>query len=297
MNYSFNNNVLRITLDSNYDGKPLSSFFETYSISKKYRHLYTQNKNILVNQEPIHSSSYTLHANDLLEIMVPEEEIDYPCADEQCEVVYEDEFVYVAHKPAGLIIHGEELCFVNYAATFQKEHHIHAPIRYIHRLDKETTGLVLFVKIPFLQSYYDQLLANRFIHRSYLAITSGTKPKHSSFTINNPIGKDRHHNGKYRVSSTGKEAQTHVQWLDEKKGFLLFRCELETGRTHQIRVHLSHRGYPIINDDLYGLRNKTFAHMCLWANQIVFPHPFIEKTIIVKDTFNNDYQLFKEIIE
>ena len=120
MDYSLTDHILSIKLDSSYEGKPLSSFFDMYAISKKNRHLYLQNKHISVNNTPIHSSSFLLHENDVLNIIIPDEEIDYPCADKPCEVVYEDEFVYVVHKPAGIIIHGEELCLANYAATYQK---------------------------------------------------------------------------------------------------------------------------------------------------------------------------------
>lgn len=294
MNYRYENQKFVITIDDTFANQPLQAFFDAYSLSKKTRYLYLQNHYIKINDKIVTQANTLLQANDQLSIQIPNEAIDYPYAKEACKVVYEDDFVYVAHKPVGMIIHGEEPCLANYAATYQKQIGLQAPVRYLHRLDKETSGLVLFSKIPFFQSYFDQALEKHAITRTYYAICKGKKPQQNTFTINEPIGRDRHQNNHYRISKTGKQAITNVQFLKEKDGYLLFQCTLQTGRTHQIRVHLSSMNYPIVNDSLYGISSKQFQHMGLWAKEINFMQPITNKMIHVIDIPNPDYDFFKE---
>ena len=225
-------------------------------------------------------------SNQPITLEVKDNAIDWKCADRECSIIYEDDYVYVAHKESGIIIHGDEDdtdCLMAEAALFQENNHIYQPVRPIHRLDKDTMGLVLFSKIPFFQPYLDQSLMKRDIKRYYIAICKGNKPQNDTFTINYPIGKDRHRNGVYRVSDTGVDARTYVQFLKEENHLLYFLCTLDTGRTHQIRVHLSHTGYPIINDPIYGTKDDHYPTMGLYAYKLEYIEPMNYDKICVID--------------
>ena len=274
MHYEYRYGRLLIDVPKEYDGIAINDFLRLFHISPKKRHDLFMNHGISLNRKDAVPGD-VLKEKDTILIQVSEQGIDYAPAEEECEVVYEDDLIYVAHKDPGIIVHDpEELCLANLAAAYQANRGIDQPVRYIHRLDRETTGLVLFVKVPLLQGWYDAMLEDRKIQRKYLAVTGGKGHAGQKFTYNQAIGKDRHQSNVYRFSPAGKNAVTKAVILDRKKDFLLFRCELLTGRTHQIRVHLSGNRHPIINDPIYGIPSTEFQHMCLWADTMVIPNPF-----------------------
>lgn len=295
MNISYELKPGRLILDLPADAEDISlaEFLRSYHISGKKKYELLQEHQITINRNDA-SGNEILHGKDRITFALPSQEIDYQPAETECEVVYEDDFVYVARKEPGIIVHDPDDpdCLASKAAAYQRNHGIQSPVRYIHRLDRETTGLVLFVKIPLLQAWYDAKLEEKEIEREYLAITGGKGHAGQRFTYNQNIGRDRHVSGKYRFSSTGKEAITKAVVLDRKHDLLLMRCRLLTGRTHQIRVHLSGNRHPIINDPLYGIPSSQFEHMCLWADMIRFSDPFTGKQRTVQDTFNEDFAKF-----
>ena len=292
MHYSYQYGRLLIDVPKKYEGILLSDFLRLFHISSKKRYELFQNREITLNRKDAGAND-VLKEKDVIEIRIKEAGIDYVPSSEECEAVYEDDLIYVAHKDPGILIHDpEEVCLASMAAAYQYSHGIIQPVRYIHRLDRETSGLVLFVKSPLLQGWYDAMLEEKRIQRKYLAITGGKGHPGQKFTYNQPIGRDRHQSNVYRFSPDGKNALTKAVILERKKDFLLFACELLTGRTHQIRVHLSGNRHPIINDPIYGIPSAQFAHMCLWANTMVIPNPFTEEIITVTDLPNPDFALF-----
>lgn len=132
---------------------------------------------------------------------------------------------------------------------------------------------MLYSLIPLFQPWFDNALAEHRIQRTYLALTKGICTPGKTMTIHKSIGKDRHVNGKYRVSATGKNALTEAECIASVNGYSLFRCQLGTGRTHQIRVHLADAGYPIVNDPLYGVHTRTVQGMGLWACEVTVRDP------------------------
>ena len=293
MHYQKTHGQLQITIDK---PQTLNEWFDSFSISRKYRHLLFETKSITCNHKPIQEED-TLNPGDLLILHLPKEELDLYPNEVMADVVYEDDFVLVVHKPAGIIIHGEDCSLDTMVACYHAFNQIEAPVRHLHRLDKETSGLVLYSKLPLFQAYFDQQIKDKKIHRSYYAITTGNARLRQAFHFQEPIGKDRHVSGKYRVSQTGKPAKTFARCIAKTKQYLLLDCKLETGRTHQIRVHLSHAKHPILNDPLYGIPSKDFKKMCLWAYKLQFTHPLTKETICVQDFWNPDYALIKDAIE
>ncbi len=292
MHYEYQYGRLAVDVDKESEGISLNDFLRILHISSKKRQALCANHDITLNRKDADGSE-ELHDKDRIVIRIPAGKIDYAPAKKECPVVYEDDLIYVAHKDPGLIVHDpEEECLASLAAAYQYSHGIEQPVRYIHRLDKETTGLVLFVKIPLLQGWYDAMLEEKKIERNYLAVTGGKGHRGQRFTYNQPIGKDRHQSNVYRFSPTGKSAVTKAVILDRKKDFLLFRCELSTGRTHQIRVHLSGNRHPIINDPIYGIPSSEFQTMCLWADTMRIPSPFTKEILTVTDLPNSAYESF-----
>ncbi|MBR2845325.1 MAG: RluA family pseudouridine synthase [Solobacterium sp.] len=285
---------LELLMDASMAGKTVSDFLDMYLISSGNRYRMKTEETLLLNHVPVKDEQTVLHAKDVITILIKHEEPGFMPADEACDVIYEDDLVYVVHKDAGIIIHETDRndTLASMAARWQNDHGLHVPVRYIHRLDKDTSGLVLFVKVPFFQAWFDDQLQKKKIRRHYMAVCTGKAKKGQKFTFDQPIGKDRHVSGKYRVSETGKPAVTKAECLDTKNGFLLMGCELETGRTHQIRVHLSHSRHPIVNDPLYGVPSVSFRNMCLWADRMEFRNPVDGELISVSDRKNPDYEFF-----
>lgn len=212
-------------------------------------------------------------------LLFEEEEIDYICDPIAAEVLYEDEFVLVVNKPSGIIIHEDDKnkqgTLNNRVAEYYRKTHQKHAVRPVHRLDKETCGCVMYCKSPWIQPYFDAAIEKKEIHRTYLAFVQGLA-SFKTKDVQLAIGKDRHVNGKMRISKTGKAALTHVTVLKRipEEQLSVLQCVLETGRTHQIRLHAAALHLPIINDDLYGVKRKGIQSMGLCAWKLEWISPF-----------------------
>lgn len=295
--YSRENNTLEIHTGNSLKKQKLSRFFDLYHISRKDRYLLIQNRQIACNGEIMKSAEQVLDSDAVLTIHFPSYEIDWAANEKAAEVLYENDFVLIVHKDPGIIIHSEKEdphCLNGMVAAYLQAEGEHVPVRPIHRLDEDTAGVLLYVKMPFFQPWFDSQLEERKITRHYLAISSGRPLKPGmKFDMQDPIGRDRHHAGVYRVSSTGRPALTHAECLASEDGVSLIGCTLDTGRTHQIRVHLASHNLPIVNDPLYGHPDHRFTHMGLWADQITFHDPLSHKKHTIKDRPNPDYEFFR----
>lgn len=267
------------------DDISINDLLEAYHISKKQRYLLYLNKQILVNKQPV-AQNQPLNRGDELSIRIfIDEPIDFYEDELPLDVVYEDDVLLLVNKPAGMLVHpdhkdGHHTLANAVAHYYQKTHQQHT-IRPIHRLDYETSGLVLFCKCSFFQPFLDAMLAEKKIARNYLAIVSGSMKPHVTRTIDAPIGSDRHVNNKYRISKSGKSAITHVTCLKEnqRKKISLLECQLETGRTHQIRVHLASIQRPILADPIYGVPSSYISRCALHAYKLTLLHPMSMKTM------------------
>lgn len=294
MHYHIENN--RIDIDTENTYTTIRDFLNDYRQSRRNQYLLLQNHQILLDNKSVNNADTAIEGK-ILTLVLPEEEIDWKSAEETCTCIYEDPFCYIVHKDPGIIIHSEHKddihCLNAYAARYQLQHHIHAPVRPIHRLDKDTTGLVFYSKIPFFQPWFDQMLAEKKIARQYLAICYGNIKEGKRFSSHMRIGRDRHQSGKYRISSTGKEAFTEFTCLKRKGPYVLIQCILHTGHTHQIRLHLSDMHLPIVNDPLYGKPSRDFRNMGLWAEKLSFHDPITYQKHTVHDLNNTDYDCFR----
>jgi len=284
MEYTYSNKWIYISLKDN-EYLTIQDFFNVYIPSKKYQHLLIQNKNILLDNHPVKRE--TVLNGTILSINI------YPDTFIQCKkilpslkVIYEDELILVVDKPEGMLVHSdgnENITLTDLVRNYLPNYCEALPI---HRLDKETRGLVLFSKSPIFHPLLDKMLNDKFINRKYLAFCLG-KLSSKEFSISKPIGKNRHDANKMIISSSGDKAITRVrekQVIENK--YSIVECTLLTGRTHQIRVHLSSIGCPIINDELYGVKSNIIPHMGLIAYKISLKHPLTNKNIEILSQYN-----------
>jgi 23S rRNA pseudouridine1911/1915/1917 synthase len=210
------------------------------------------------------------------------------------EVLYEDDFCLVVNKPAFVPVHppreGEGGSLANLVAGYYEATGQRVRVRHIHRLDAETTGAVLYAKNEWAQLSLDEQMRSKTVRRQYAAIVRGV-PEPESGTIDAPIGRDRHHGGRRRVSPSGKRAVTHYETAEkwETVPASLVRLRLDTGRTHQIRVHLQHIGHPLIGDLLYGGDSHPLIdRQALHGERLEFLHPFDREPVSVTAPWPSD---------
>lgn len=273
-----------ITLPLEWEGFSLDYILRDFwKAPKKQIHLMRMEKQVKVNGELI-SWQQPLRAKDRIQLrLFTEEDFGVIPHYHEVEVLYEDEHIIVFNKPENMDTHPntpEQLNTLANAAAF----HLQAQgeyrkIKHVHRLDRDTTGAVLFAKHSLAGAILDKMLEERSIKRTYLALVQG-KVRTKKRTILEPIGRDRHHPTRRRVSPNGQPATTHFELLEtfQKDDLSLIKCQLDTGRTHQIRVHLSSIGHPLAGDLLYG--GKPFINrQALHAAKLDIPHPFTKEII------------------
>ncbi|MBD8586889.1 RluA family pseudouridine synthase [Peribacillus simplex] len=292
------NQHLIIDVLQSWNGLTIEKLFrERWQAPKKLVHEWRMIKEVTVNGNSV-AWSAILNEGDSISIPLLDhaENETVQAADLGISILYEDDVLLIANKPAGMDTHpsqpGEAHSLLNGVA-----HHLQITgqtcmIKHIHRLDKDTTGAVLFAKNRLIGSMLDRMLEEREIKRTYLALVEGNIKKNEG-EIKEKIGRDRHHATRRRVSPTGQTAVTHYRVLnrDPKKNLTLVSCTLESGRTHQIRVHFSHLNHPLAGDTLYGGK-KTFPRQALHARKIEFIHPISEEKMIVEAPFIDRPEIF-----
>ena len=289
MRYTLEDKTLHIDVDSLFV-HTIQEFFDAYIPSKKVQHLLIQNKQILLDGNPVKREDDIAGLH--LDLVIYPETYDYQKTGNDINIVYEDEILCIVNKPKGVLVHsdgGRELTLTDMAEShYADQNHIAAyPI---HRLDKQTSGLVVFSKSVVFQPLLDKLLSEKKIRRNYLAFVEGRMESGTILNIDKPIGKDRHDPNKRIIHKNGQSALTKVRCVgcSRSKNYSVLLCTLETGRTHQIRVHLSSIGHPILNDDLYGKQSDLCVRMGLFAESIELYHPLKEENMEIECELPND---------
>ena len=299
MKYTLEDKILKIDISSLFNEK-IQDFFDEFIPSKKMQHLLIQNKWIRLDGNPCKREDYIVGIN--LEINIYPEEYVYEKIDCKLDVVYEDEIILVVNKPKGVLVHSDGLdgdTLTKWVESYYVDRPYISALP-LHRLDKETSGLVMFSKSIVFQPLLDKLLSEKQIRRSYLAFVKGKMEKDASMIINEPIGKDRHNANKRVCYKGGQNALTKVRSLgySKKNNYSVLRCVLDTGRTHQIRVHLAYKGFSILNDTLYGEESKLCIRMGLMADELDFFHPLRQEMLNVECELPNDLsKLYFEVLK
>ena len=265
---------------------------EQLLIPRKIRHFLRTKKNILINQKQVHWNEM-VKPGDICQLTFDEE--DYPQKKilwgnpDLVQEIYQDQHLIIVNKPEGMKTHGnqpDEIALLNHVSAY-----VGQTCYVVHRLDMETSGLVLLAKNPFILPILNRLLEKKEIAREYWALIEG-RVESKELIFRDKIGRDRHDRRKRIVDAkNGQYAETQVSRLKQfPNKTSLVRCKLKTGRTHQIRVHLSHHKHPIVGDPLYNSRSKT-SRLMLHAFRLSFTHPLtLEKLSFtaLSDTFERE---------
>ncbi len=229
--------------------------------------------------------SYQVKTGDLIEINYVEEEFDLLPENITLKVCYEDDYLLIIDKQAGLVIHpgagNKSGTLVNgLLYHFEKLSSID-DIRpgIVHRIDKDTTGLLIVAKDNQTHEKLSTMFSNKEILREYLALVEGTFDFVNG-TIDAPIGRDLQNRQKMAVTNkNSKHAITHFTVIDNSPNYSLIKCKLETGRTHQIRVHMNYINHPVVGDKIYGYKKTLKTSHLLHSYHLQFIHPITGEEI------------------
>ena len=278
---------------------------ENLDISRsKIQKLIKQEK-ILVNDKKV-NSSYTVKLGDTVTINdCLDFDIDVEPEDIDIDIVYEDDYLAIINKKSGMVVHPAP---GNYTGTlvnallyrFGKEKTKNIRPGIVHRIDKDTSGLMVVAKDDKTMELLSNMIKNKEITRIYYALVDGIIP-HSTGTIDAPIGRDVNNREKMAVTATNsKDAITHFKVLKrfENTNQTLVECKLDTGRTHQIRVHFNYIGYPIYNDPVYGKnKNTTSFGQFLHSKKISFVHPITKELIEIESELPKEFKEYLDEID
>ena len=262
---------------------------------------------IKVNGKEV-KNSYIVKEDDIIEIPeIEENQINAEPENMNLDIVYEDDDIIVVNKENGMVVHpaigNTKHTLVNgllyHSKELSKKNGEFRP-GIVHRIDAYTTGLLMIAKNDKAHDFLAKQLSEKTTHRKYIALVWGVI-NNDTGTIDAPIGRDVKDRKKMSVTANGKEAITHFKVLKRYKTATLIELNLETGRTHQIRVHMNYIGHPVVNDPVYGKRKLIDnTGQCLHAKELGFIHPktkkYMEFTVELPECFINILNKFKEEI-
>ena len=244
---------------------------------------------------------------DVLELTLPAPQPTRAQAEDiPLDVAYEDADVIVINKPKGLVVHPAaghwEGTLVNALLHHCKDSlsGVGGALRpgIVHRIDKDTSGLLIVAKNDFAHQKLAAQLQDHTLARTYVCIVCGTL-REDAGTVNAPIARDKNDRKKMAVCADGKPAVTHWQVLARYPGYTYVQCRLETGRTHQIRVHMASLGHPILGDTVYGRKKPELGQstQCLHARELTFLHPRTDEPVTVTCPLPEEFQHVLKVLE
>ena len=286
-------------------GKRLDAYIPSVDldITRTSAQRLIEDGNILVNGKNA-KVSYKIQENDKISVEIPKpKQIELKAQDIPIEIVYEDSDIIVVNKPKGMVVHpangNPDGTLVNAIMAICKDSlsGIGGEIRpgIVHRIDKDTSGLLIVAKNDNAHVKMSEQIKNHEVKKTYIALVRGIF-KENEATIDMPIGRSTSDRKKMAVNKNGKNAITHIKVLKRFDKYTLLQVNIETGRTHQIRVHLSHIGYPIVGDYTYSNGKNEFdvVGQCLHAQKLEFKHPITQKDMCLEEELP---QYFKDILD
>lgn len=282
----------KIIVNQNDIGKRIDSYIAANTgLSRTNIQRLIEEGKVLVNLKNT-KVSYKVQEND--EITIEEEkpkETSLKAQNIPIEVLYEDNDIIVVNKPKGMVVHpangNPDGTLVNAVMAICKDSlsGIGGEIRpgIVHRIDKYTSGVLVIAKNDKAHIQMSEQIKNHEVEKTYIALVKGIV-KENEATINMPIGRSTRDRKKMAVRKDGKNAITHFKVLERFRNYTLLEVKIETGRTHQIRVHLAEIGYPIVGDEVYsnGKNEWGIKGQCLHAKSLKFKHPITGKEMFIE---------------
>ena len=275
------------------------NFFNIKQVAKEYFDfsdrliLKLKNKQLIFKNGSIAKINDILNIGDIIEFNLDyEEENDNILPSNiPLDIIFEDDSMIIVNKPPFLPIHPSighfDDSLSNAIKYYFNKINLHKKIRPVNRLDKDTSGLVIFAKNEYIQECLIKQMQNNIFKKSYLAVVLGNI-KNETGTINLPISREENSIIKRKVNTQGQESITHYKVLKQYPDFSLVEFTLETGRTHQIRVHSSAIGHPLLGDTLYGEASNLINRQALHSYKIEFIHPISKEKILIESNLPED---------
>jgi 23S rRNA pseudouridine1911/1915/1917 synthase len=279
--------------------KVISTLDEEWSRTQVQQ--WIKDGNVLVNGQKI-KTNYKCSLNDEIEISIPDPELlDVIPEEMNLEIYFEDKDVLVVNKPSGMVVHPAPGHLTGTLVNGLMAHckdlsGINGVLRpgIVHRIDKDTSGLLMVAKNDMAHEKLVNQLVEKTVTRKYKAIVHGVIP-HDFGTIDAPLGRDTRDRQSMTVVDNGKHAVTHFQVIERFKDFTFVECQLETGRTHQIRVHMKYIGYPLAGDPKYGPKKTLDINgQALHAGVLGFIHPRTDEYLEFEAPLPGE---FEEVLE
>ncbi|QZY53825.1 RluA family pseudouridine synthase [Crassaminicella profunda] len=290
--------VLTFHVDEESSGLSLKEIlYDRMRLSSRLVRKAKRKKNIRVNGNRI-SFHATLRRGDLVEVTMEEEPNQFEPQDIPVEVVYEDVDLLIVNKQPGIVVHPTRRhpigTMANAIVHYMREKGESFKIRFVNRLDRDTSGLIIIAKNPYTQQELSKQMQQNKVEKIYLSVVKGIIEENTG-TINEPIGRPDEEDIRRKVYDEGQPSITHYNVINRLEEATVIKVKLETGRTHQIRVHMSYIGYPLIGDELYGYVDEDLIkRQALHAEKLIFHQPRTNERIEVIAPIPKD---IKELIE
>lgn len=285
-------------IDEQYSGRCIKDFLIN-KLGVSHRNLVNMKRNssILLNGEAAYVNA-KLTMGDRLEVFLVDKESENILPEAfDLDIIYEDDYIIAVNKEAGMPVHPTKGHFTGTVANalvyYWRNKRKDIKIRPINRLDKDTSGLVLFAKNSHVQ--YMMSKEKFSFHKEYIAIAEGLIEKEADI-IDLPIKRENYHTIRRIISKDGQRAVTSYEVIKKSEAATLLRINLITGRTHQIRVHMSYSGHPLLGDELYGGSREIIQRQALHAEKIFFIHPAIGSDIELHAKIPEDMMLLCDIL-
>lgn len=308
---SLDENVSTIIVEDNKSNLRIDVFLNEIleDMSRSGLQKLIEEKNITVNDKAI-KSNYKVRSNDKITITIPEPKmLQIEAEDIPLDIVYEDEDIAIINKPQGMVVHPAA---GNYSGTLVNAllsrcsnlSGINGVIRpgIVHRIDKDTSGLLVIAKNDMAHRGLSTQIKEHTVKRIYIALVEGII-KVDSGTVDMPIARHGIERKKMAIVKNGRNAITHYKVLQRYRNYTLIEARLETGRTHQIRVHMAYLGHPLVGDLVYGFKKQKYnlIGQALHAQTLGFIHPrtkeYMEFTSPMPEYFNNLLKNLQSAVE
>ncbi len=285
-------NCLNYTIQEN-DKSVKEILLDELNFSRRLTVKLEENGKVFLNGKPVRLKK-RVYIDDVLTIYFEDDNKDeYDPVNIPIKILYEDESMLIVDKPPFMVVHPTKSHFndtlANGVRFYYDSKNIKSKIRLVNRLDMNTSGIVIIAKNSFIHNELSKQMKENIVEKYYYAIAEGTIIQDKG-TINAPIARLNPDDIIRTVDSSGKECITHYEVIDRFDDITLLRLKLETGRTHQIRVHLKHIRHPIIGDSLYNKESSLINRQALHCSEMSFIHPITKKTVRVTSDLPEDFK-------